>query len=316
MCPQPDRSDVHVDQPLTQISIASMNMPESFVAESIFPRVPVNKESDKYFVFTKSHMFRSTVEVRSPTAPVKHRGYELSTGNYSANEYATGILVADRIANNSDAPLRPYEDATNIITQDMMMFKENNFGAEHLVTGTWTNNVTLSGTDQWNDYVNSDPIGDIDTAKFTINGLTGIPTSQMCIAMGSAVWNKLKRHPALLNAFGGGYGGMKVLTKAQVAEILEVKKIVVSEAIWNTNLEGNSTQTLSRIVGKNCLIYFAPDSPGLMTPSCGYFFTKTQSEITRYDVRRRRSQAVEITSLFDFKTTDVDAGYLIIDAVA
>lgn len=314
--PQPTISDVHIDQALTQISIASMNQAESFVANRVFPSLPVTKESDKYYVFTKSHLFRSEVELRGASSAVKHRGYDLSNTNYQANEYATGILVPDRVAANSDAPLRPYEDAANIITHDMQMFKENNFAAEHMVSGTWTNDVTLSGTDQWSDHTNSDPVGDIDDAKFAINGLTGIPTNQLSVVMGAAVWNKLKRHPSLISVYGGGHVGMKVLTKQQVADILEVKEVLVSEAVWNTNNEGNSTQSLSRIVGKTCLVYYRPDSPSLMTPSCGYFFEKTQSEILRYAIQRRRSQAVEISSLFDFKATDVDAGYLFIDAVA
>ena len=314
--PQPDRSDVHVDAPLTQISIASMNQPGSFIAQQVFPRIAVTKESDKYFIFTKSHIFRSEVEVRGPSSPVKHRGYALSTSNYSANEYATGILVADRIAQNSDAPLRPYEDATNIITHDMLMFIENNWAAEFMVTGTWTTNTTLTGTDQWSDYANSDPIKNIDDAKFAINGATGIPTQELSVAMGSAVWNKMKRHPLLLAGFGGGMPGLKVLTKEIVANILEVKEILVSEAVWNTNVEGNSTQTLARIVGKNCLVFYRPAAPSLMTPSCGYFFSKSVSEIFRYRVDRRRSEAVEISSIFDFKATDVDAGYLYINAVA
>lgn len=314
--PQPDRSDVHVDQPLTQFSIASMNQAEAFIAQKIFPRIPVKKESDKYYVFTKSHLFRPTVEVRGPSARVKHRGYALSTSNYSANEYATGILVPDRIADNSDAPLRPYEDATTIISHDMLMFIENNFAAEFLVTGTWTTNTTLSGTDQWSDYANSDPIKNIDDAKETITGLTGIPGQMQSVAMGASVWKKLKRHPSILNAFGGGDSRLKVLTKEIVADVLEVKEILVSEAVQNTNVEGNATQTLSRIVSKNALVFYAPPSPSIMTPSCGYFFAKTVSEIMRYRINERRSEAVEISSLFDFKATDVDAGVLYINAVA
>lgn len=312
----PDITQVHIDQPLTNISIAAMNDANSFVAQKIFPRVQVAKESDKYFVFTKSHLFRSTVEVRGPASPVKKRGYAVSATNYQANEYATGILVPDRIRNNSDAPLRPLEDGTTIITHDMLMFIESNFANEFLVTGTWTTNATLSGTDQWSDYANSDPIVNIDDAKETINGLTGIPTEALSLAMGSAVWKKLKRHPSILGAFGGGNAALKVATKEIVAEILGVKQILVSEAVTNANVEGNATQTLSRIVAKNCLVFYAPESPSLMTPSCGYFFSKTVSQIDRYRVNESRSEAVEINSLFDFKATDVDAGALIINAVA
>lgn len=312
----PVRTDVHVDAPLTNISIAAMNQDESFVAQKAFPRVPVTKESDKYFIFTSSFLFRSKTEVRAAGAPVKLRDYALSTGTYTADEYASGMLVPDRVAENSDAPLRPYEDAATILSHDMMMFIEDNWADVAMVTGAWTSESTLTGTDQWSDYTNSDPIGDIDDAKFTINGLTGIPTNQLSIVMGGAVWNKLKRHPALIAVFGGGFGGMQVLTKQQVAEIFDVKEVLVGEGVWNTNPEGNATQTNARIIGKLCWVGYRPTAPSLMTPAAGYFFSKKVSEIYRWYSSKRRSEVIEICSIFDFKVTMADAGYLYINAVA
>ena len=312
----PTRSQVHVDAPLTNVSIAAMNTAEAFVAQKVFPRVPVTKESDKYFIYNKDFLFRSRTELRAPGAPVALRDYKVSNATYGAEEYAAGIMVPDRVAENSDSPLRPYEDATKILAHDMLMFIEDNWFDVAMVTSAWTSESTLSGTDQWDDYTNSDPIGDIDTAKFTINGLTGIPTSQLSIAMGAAVWNKLKRHPQLLAVYGGGFQGMKVLTRQAVAEIFEVKEVLVSEGVWNTNNEGNSTQTLARIVGKQCLVFYKPASPSLMTPSGGYFFSKSVSEVSRYYVNRRKSEIVENCSIFDFKITMQDAGYLFLDAVS
>ena len=314
--PQPTVKDVHIDAPLTNISIAAMNSESAFIAEKVFPSVPVKKESDKYYVFSKSHLFRSEVEKRAPSAAVRHRGYELSNDSYLAEEYATGILVPDRVAENSDDPLKPYEDATKIISHDMMMFKENNFAAEHLVAGSWTTDNTLSGNDQWSDYVNSDPVTAMETAKYTVARAIGKAPQELSIAMGSAVYQQLKRHPKMIELFGGGNANFKILNNEQVALVLGVKEVLVSEAIWNVNNEGNSTQTLSNIVANNCLVFYKPDSPSLMTESAGYFMMKTQSEIVRYYNQRKRSQAVEITSLFDFKLTDADAGYLFVNAVA
>jgi hypothetical protein len=314
----PVRSDVHVDQPLTNISLAAFNQPESFIAMQAFPRVPVMKESDKYFIFTKSHTFRVGTKLRAPGDPVALRDFALTTATYSAEEYATGMALPDRIIDNADSPLRPMEDAATILTHDMLMYIEQNWGAENMVASIWAGaaDVTLTSTDQWSDFSGSDPITNIDTAKFAINGATGIPTNQLSVAMGSAVWNKLKRHPSMLGAFGGGFSGMKVLTRAQAAEILDVKEILVSEAVYNSYNEGGSTQTLSRIVGKNCLVFYRPATPSLMTAAAGYFFTKTLSEIYRYYLPRRKSEVVEISSIFDFKCTDTSAGAMILAAVA
>lgn len=313
---RPTLSEVHVDKPLTNISIAAMNMDDSFVAQKVFPRVNVKFESDKYYIYDKDFLFRSRTEKRAPGAPVKLRDYALSTATYTAEEYAIGMIVPDRVAANSDQPLRPYQDGAMILTHDMKMFMEDNFADLALVTGAWTSEDTLTGDDQWSAYSTSSPIQDIDTAKETISGLIGVPEEDMTLVLGKQVWNKLKRHPALLSAYGGGYPGMKVLTKEQAAEILEVKQIIVSSSVWNTNNEGNATQTLSRIVGKLAWVGWIQPSPALMAPSAGYFFAKTVAENYRYYVQRRRSEIIELSSLFDFKITQQDAGYLFISAVA
>jgi hypothetical protein len=46
---QPTASDVHVNTPLTNISIAYMQMQSEYKAADIFPIVPVSKQTDRYF---------------------------------------------------------------------------------------------------------------------------------------------------------------------------------------------------------------------------------------------------------------------------
>ena len=48
--PQPTVSQVHVNRPLTNISVAFAQAATSFAAERVFPRIPVAKQSDRYFV--------------------------------------------------------------------------------------------------------------------------------------------------------------------------------------------------------------------------------------------------------------------------
>ena len=44
--PQPTQTDVHVDAILTNISVAYMQSQSAYVANTIFPTVPVSKQSD------------------------------------------------------------------------------------------------------------------------------------------------------------------------------------------------------------------------------------------------------------------------------
>ena len=64
--PQPNSSNVHVDAVLTNISIAYMQDQSNFIASQVFPEVPVDKQSDKFFVFDKNSWFRDEAQKRAP----------------------------------------------------------------------------------------------------------------------------------------------------------------------------------------------------------------------------------------------------------
>ena len=66
--PQPTVEDVHVDAALTNISIAYIQQADHFIAGRAFPRVVVEKQSDKYFSYTQPDWFRDEAEVRAPAS--------------------------------------------------------------------------------------------------------------------------------------------------------------------------------------------------------------------------------------------------------
>ena len=82
--PQPTRSDVHVNTPLTAISIAFMQQAQNFVADRVFPNIPVTKQSDLYFVYPKGDWFRRQMEKRAPASESAGSGWDLTTDSYSS----------------------------------------------------------------------------------------------------------------------------------------------------------------------------------------------------------------------------------------
>ncbi len=62
---QPGRGDVHVDRPLTQLSLAFLQSADGFVADRVFPRVPVDKPSDSYFTYDRGMFNRNQMEKRA-----------------------------------------------------------------------------------------------------------------------------------------------------------------------------------------------------------------------------------------------------------
>jgi len=55
----PSRSDVHVDRPLSTLSVAFLQGADDFVSDSVFPIVSVRSRSDRYFLSTRGDFNRA-----------------------------------------------------------------------------------------------------------------------------------------------------------------------------------------------------------------------------------------------------------------
>ena len=96
-------SDVHVNVPLTNFALQFRN--RAFVAEEVFPVVPVVKESDVYYTFSREEL-RDVDTLRAAGARAKEVDWIPSTASYTAEEYALRHLLPDRIIANADSPVR------------------------------------------------------------------------------------------------------------------------------------------------------------------------------------------------------------------
>jgi hypothetical protein len=108
---QPTLTSVHVNRPLTNISQAYMQDNDDYIAGKIFPMVPVQKQSDSYFIYTKDDWFRSVAQLRGPGTESAGGGYPLTTATYYAPVYAVHKDVDEQVRANSDDPLNADRDA-------------------------------------------------------------------------------------------------------------------------------------------------------------------------------------------------------------
>ena len=115
--PQPTISDVHIDAILTNISVAYMQRAENMIADKVFPVVPVDKKSNKYFKYDKNDWFRDEAQRRAPGTESAGGGYNLSTDTYSADVWAFHKDVDDQTLANADTPLNPLREAAEFVTQ-------------------------------------------------------------------------------------------------------------------------------------------------------------------------------------------------------
>lgn len=312
---QPTPGDVHVDVALSNVSIAYRN--PSYIADQIFPIVPVDKQSDLYYIWTKDFWFRNYVAKRAPSGQYPEGGLELSTTNYATIQYALAYPLPDELIRNQDSPIDMRKTGADWLGDQFMLNRELLFASNHFTTSVWATDLALTGTDRWDDYnsPDSDPVADFELAMETVELATGVKPN--LAVMGTQVWNKLRRNPSITGIFRNNNVPNPVLNLAQVAEVLGVEKILVGSAVQTTSNEGAATETRAYIWGKSCLIVYVTPTPALMTPNSGYTFVwnvddgglQVQIKDIRDDLRDRN--VLNGKHAFDQKVVGTELGYFL-----
>lgn len=324
--PQPSINQVHIDAILTNISVAYMQKAENFIADKVFPVVPVDKKSNKFFTYTKNDWFRDEAQRRAPGTESAGGGYNLSTDTYSCDVWAFHKDVDDQTLANSDTPLSPLREASEFVTRRLLLRREVQFVTDYLTTGVWGTDVTgVSGTPstgefkQWSDYANSDPIEDIEGAKEAILSTTGMEGNTL--VLGYQVFRKLKNHPDIVDRYK--YTTSSVITEDMMARLFGVDRILVAKSVKATNAEG-ATGAYDFNVGKIATLMHVAPNPGLLTPSAGYIFGWTGVSgglgqtigTSNFRMEWLKAARVEAEVAFDNKVIASDLGYFFASAVA
>jgi hypothetical protein len=324
--PQPTISNVHIDAILTNISVAYQQSQSNFIAQQVFPIVPVDKKSNKYFTYTKNDWFRDEAQRRAPGTESAGSGYNLSTDSYSCDVFGFHKDIDDQTRANSDNPLNPDREATDFVTSRMLLRQEIQFVTDFFGTGIWGTDVAGVSSSpssgqfyQWSDYTNSDPIEDIEAGKESILSTTGFMPNTL--VLGYQVMRKLRNHPDIVDRYK--YTSAQAITEDMIARLFGVDRILVAKAVKATNNEGQ-TGAYSFAYGKAALLCHVAPNPGLMTPSAGYTFAWTGVSggigttigVSKFRMEQLKSDRVEAEFAFDNKVVGSDLGYFFGTAVA
>lgn len=326
--PQPTQNQVHANVPLTNISVAYIQKQSQFISDRVFPIVPVDKQSDLYYVYTKNDWFRDEAKLRAPGTESAGGGYNLSTASYACKTWAFHKDVAWDIRNNADPVINMDRDATEFVTQRLLIRRERLFQDSYFKTGVWGKDYTgvagVPGANQfrqWSDFANSDPLIDIKNGRMYIKSITGFIPNKLLL--GEEVWEALKNHPDIIERFK--YTQKGIMTRELLAPLFEVDEILIGGAIYATNEEG-AAEAYSYVFGKAAMLVYAAPSPSLLQPSAGYTFAwknlsnNVQSgmgvAISKFEMRQLKSDRVEGELAIDPKQVASDLGVYFDQAIA
>ena len=325
---QPGLGDVHVNRPLTQIAIAYAQNPEAFIADRMFPVLPVSKKTDSYFQVPRGDWFRDEMKKRAPGALSAERTHNLSTDTYQCDVWALHEMLADQVRANYDSPLQADREITEGLTQAGMIRKELEWVAKYFVAGLWSVDQTgvaaAPGANQflqWNDAA-STPIEDIRAGKRRVQARTGFRPNKL--ALGREVYDILLDHPDIVGRLDRGQTeGPAIAKRDSLAALFELDEILVMDSVVNSAVEG-AADSIDFIGGKLALLVYAAPSPGLYVPSAGYTFSWTGlmgsgalgMRMKKIRDEKRESDMLEIQMAFDQKLVEADLGQFYDAAVA
>ncbi len=306
--------DAKVDKILSQFSQKYVN--DNYISEQIFPALKVKEKTGNYAQYGTENLRHYTDQIwRAPGTRAVSVDYSVSQGTYACRERAVEKRVPDEFKNNTDDPYDAKRDAVATCMDVLWVNQELALSATLNDTAVVTQNTTLSGTDQWSDYANSDPISDIETGIETIRAATGQQPNT--IWMSRAVFSKLKYHPDIREQVK--YTGNARLNDEDLGSFLKsffnVKNVYVGTAVYDTADEGQ-TASISDVWPKSFWIGFKNDSPTLMKSTMGYTFSDVPRKVDSYREESNVSDVVRVRYSYDQNLMDASLVYLIKAAIA
>lgn len=331
--PNPTQSDLHVNVPLTNVSVAYLQSSNAYIADKVFPRVPVTSQSNIYWKYSKSDWRRTDVQKRAPSTESAGVGFRYLTDQYFCHVYAVHKDIDDQVRANADSNFRLERDSTEFITNQLLIKRDIDWNNAYFKTGVWQTEYTGVASAptaaqfvQWND-AGSDPISDVAKWVIDFRKLTGYKPNVMVI--GAEVMRQLKQHPDIIDRIK--YTQRGIVTEDLIATLFDVEKLMVSYATQTAVPEQNdaalqdAAATYTFLADpKAALLAFSPPSASLMTPAAGYCFTwngylggNAQGiRIKRFRMEPIASDRVEAEMTYDMKVVCRDMGIFLGAAVA
>lgn len=325
---QPGGSDSHINRALTNVSVAYFQDPNDFIADKVFPSVSVDKRSDIFWKMSKSDWRRSDAQKRAPGTESAEIGWNNTTDQYYADVYAAHVDIDDQTRANADSNWHLDADASRMVTNHLLLQKDQEWCSNFFVTGVWGTEYTgvdsgVSGTEflRWNGS-GSDPLSNFTAWAAAFRLSVAKPVSFM--VLGVDVWTALVNHPAILDRIK--YTQKGVVTKDLVAEFFGVENLYVAWASQATgpNINDAAAQDAAATYGfiansKSVLFGYAPKAPGLLTPSAGYTFNwrgygagnKYGLTMSQFREQRIKSDRIEGESAYVQKLVSADCGVFV-----
>ncbi|MCX7258001.1 MAG: phage capsid protein, partial [Polaromonas sp.] len=309
-----------VNPELTAVAIGYKNREIYLIADTVLPRI-ITPMKFAYTKYTQADGYT----VPSTRVGRKSEPTMVDFGGTLVNDECVDWGLDDLLPNSETeawnampkpaTAVSPEAKSTSLLSGLVMLDREIRVAATVFSAATYLagNQATLSGTSQWSDFANSNPLdallAALDVPLFRPN----------TVVLGQAVWTKLRQHPRVIQAANASAQTGGAITRQQLADILEVRDVVVGTGFVNTARKGQ-TAAFSRVWGKHCaLLYIGADLANADQPCFGFtaqFGTRIAGSIPAPTKGLRGGQIIRVGESVKEVISAPDAAYYFQNAVA
>lgn len=256
--------DFEIHAQLTALAIAYKQ--EGMIADEVSPYFTVDTESFKWLQVDPQNTYNVSDDAISETGQANEIRFFGKLQSSSTIDRALDTLIPRKME-GTDVPYNSMQTRNLLLLSRVMLNREIRVAALATTLANYTYGTTLSGTSQFSDYTNSDPVRLIKNAM-------DVPLERPnVIGMAREVATVLSVHPKILTAVSrdsrldDGSASLQAM-----ADLFEVDKILVGGARQNTANRGQIA-SIGRVWGKDLWLLNVNKSPDPINGSAGFTAT-------------------------------------------
>lgn len=311
-------TDSFIQQRLTNVARLDFAN-DNFIHDQIFTNISNLKKKDgKIARMGNEHMRNFGTTKRSSYDESSHRvefKYQ-DDATYKIETHDAEVFLPKDFITQADRPFNAANDAR------MFLEGVRNVSMEKAIADVLNDNTILTNystpTVKWDVYATSSPFTDLETARKAIEDATG-KTPNRCIIQSDVV-SALKTHPDFVGRMQG-FNRPMVLTKDNVLSLIQdflglPEKPMVAMSRYISTAPGQ-TETKAAIWAEDVILYYAPTTGTLWTPSFGYRLTRGGVTGTKKITTRNHPSdpdlgvMVKMAWEYQDKILDVNCAYLL-----
>ena len=287
----PAYQTARVDTLLTNVAIDYWNEKTSFIGGTLMPSLVVKETSGIYYKYRQADL----IAVDDLIAP----GAEPRKVSYGMEQITFGPIenrgLEDHVTDKLGKQMGQGLAEKNALLRLMAMM---DISRELRVATIMSDNAvitqynTFSGTDRWDDGVNSDPIGDVEEGKDAVE--TGCLQDATHLVLSRSAFKALRTHPKLISRISGHKTHLSI---DDMKVIFDIENIVIAKAKHNSGTI--ETPVMTDIWGNHAWVMYINPKASKETESITFGHTlRVEGESEKTTVEKEYNKKANKTEIW------------------